>query len=97
LFIISTDVSDPQELDPLADATYIRANLTYMPSNTKELPIKTDVLHVNDEVKENMNNPHKHANILFAIIFSYQQGLSSNFMLCTTLVLLSASAHNTTQ
>jgi len=54
LFIISTDVSDPQELDPLADATYIHANLTYMPSNTKELPIKTDVLHVNDEVKENM-------------------------------------------
>ena len=55
LFIISTDVSDPQELDPLADATFIRANLTYMPSNPKELPIKTeDVLHVNDEVKENM-------------------------------------------
>ena len=55
LFIISTDVSDPQELDPLAGATYIRANLTYMPSNPKELPIKAeDVLHVNDEVKENM-------------------------------------------
>ena len=55
LFIISTDVSDPQELDPLADATHIRANLMYMPSNTKELPIKMeDVLHVNDEVKENM-------------------------------------------
>jgi len=55
LFIVSTDVSDPQELDPLADATYIRANLTYMPSNPKELPIKTeDVLHVNDEVKESM-------------------------------------------
>ena len=43
------------------------------------------------------NKPHKHANILFAIIFSYQQGLSSNFMLCTALVLLSASTHNTTQ
>jgi len=42
LFIVSTDVSDPQELDPLADATYIRANLTYMPNNPKELPIKTD-------------------------------------------------------
>ena len=55
LFIISTDVSDPQELDPLADATCIRANLTYMPSNPKELPIKAeDVLHVNDEVKESM-------------------------------------------
>ena len=55
LFIISTDVSDPQELDPLADATYIRGNLMYMPSNPKEVPIKTeDVLHVNDEVKENM-------------------------------------------
>ena len=55
LFIISTDVSDPQELDPLADATYIRANLTSMPSNPKELPMKTeDVLHVKDEVKENM-------------------------------------------
>jgi len=55
LFIISTDVLDPQELDLLAGATYIRANLTYMPSNPKELPIKTeDVLHVNDEVKENM-------------------------------------------
>ena len=55
LFIISTDVSDPQELDLLADATYIRANLTYMPSNPKELPMKTeDVLHVKDEVKENM-------------------------------------------
>jgi len=55
LFIISTDVLDPQELDPVADATYIRGNLTYMPSNPKELPIKTeDVLHVNDEVKENM-------------------------------------------
>ena len=55
LFIISTDVSDPQELDPLADATYICANLTYMPSNPKKLPIKTeDVLHVNDDVKESM-------------------------------------------
>ena len=55
LFIICTDVSDPQELDPLADATHIRANLMYMPSNPKELPIKMeDVLHVNDEVKEIM-------------------------------------------
>ena len=55
LFIVSTDVLDPQELDPLADATYIRANLMYMPSNPKELLIKTeDVLHVNDEVKESM-------------------------------------------
>jgi len=55
LFIISTDVSGPQDLDPVADATYIRGNLTYMPSNPKELPIETeDVLHVNDEVKENM-------------------------------------------
>ena len=55
MFIISIDVSDPQELDPLADATYIRANLTDRPSNPPELPIKTeDVLHVNDEVKENM-------------------------------------------
>ena len=42
LFIVSTDVSDPQELDPLADTTYIRANLTYMPSNPKELLIKTE-------------------------------------------------------
>ena len=55
LFIIFTDVLDPQELDPLAGATYIHANLTYRPSKPKELPIKTeDVLHVNDEVKENM-------------------------------------------
>ena len=55
LFIISADVSDPQELDPLAGATYIRANLTYMPSKPKELPIKTeDVLNDNDELKENM-------------------------------------------
>jgi len=54
-FIISTDVSNPQELDPLTGVTYIRANITYMPSNPKELPIKTeDVLHVNDEVKEKM-------------------------------------------
>ena len=50
-----TDVSDPQELDPLADATYIRANFTYIPRNPKELSIKTeDVFHIHDEVKENM-------------------------------------------
>ena len=46
------DVSDPQEHDPLADATYIRANFTYIPRNPKELSIKTeDVFHIHDEVR----------------------------------------------
>jgi len=46
----TSNVSDPQELDPLADATYIRANFTYIPRNPKELSIKTeDVFHIHDE------------------------------------------------
>ena len=46
-----TDVSHSQEHDPLADATYIRANFTYIPRNPKELAIKTeDVFHIHDEV-----------------------------------------------
>ena len=49
--ISSTDVSDTQEQDPLADATYIRANFTYIPRTPKELEIKTgDVFHIHDEV-----------------------------------------------
>lgn len=39
------------EHDPLADATYIRANFTYIPRNPKELHIKSgDVFHIHDEV-----------------------------------------------
>ena len=46
-----TDVSDTQEQDPLADATYIRANFTYVPRTPKELQIKAgDVFHIHDEV-----------------------------------------------
>ena len=44
-----TDVSE-YEHDPLADATYIRANFTYIPRNPKELSIKSgDVFHIHDE------------------------------------------------
>ncbi|CAI8046656.1 Disks large homolog 1 [Geodia barretti] len=44
------DVSDMQEQDPLADATYIRANFTYVPRTPKELQIKAgDVFHIHDE------------------------------------------------
>ena len=44
-------MSHSQEHDPLADATYIRANFTYIPRNPKELAIKTeDVFHIHDEV-----------------------------------------------
>ncbi len=41
------------EHDPLADAIYIRANFTYIPTNPKELAIKSgDVFHIHDEVNE---------------------------------------------
>ena len=50
-FLFSTDVSDMHKHDPLADATYIRANFTYIPRTPKELQIKTgDVFHIHDEV-----------------------------------------------
>jgi hypothetical protein len=46
----TTNVSDMQEQDPLADATYIRANFTYVPRTPKELQIKAgDVFHIHDE------------------------------------------------
>jgi hypothetical protein len=46
----TTNVSDTQEQDPLADATYIRANFTYIPRTPKELQIKAgDVFHIHDE------------------------------------------------
>ena len=49
LSLILTDVSE-YEHDPLADATYIRANFTYIPRNPKELSIKSgDVFHIHDE------------------------------------------------
>ena len=49
--IMCIDVSDLQEQDPLADATYIRANFTYIPRTPKELQIKAgDVFHIHDEV-----------------------------------------------
>ncbi len=39
------------EADPLADATYIRANFSYIPRTVKELSIKTgDIFHIHDEV-----------------------------------------------
>lgn len=39
------------EQDPLADATYIRANFTYIPRSPKELSIKAgDVFHIHDDV-----------------------------------------------
>ena len=45
-----TDVS-MYEHDPLTDATYIRANFTYVPRSPKELSIKSgDVFHIHDEV-----------------------------------------------
>ena len=45
------DVSYLHEHDPLADATYIRANFMYIPHNAKELSIKSgDVFHIHDEV-----------------------------------------------
>ena len=41
-----------QEQDPLADATYIRANFTYIPRTPKELQIKAgDIFHIHDEVR----------------------------------------------
>ena len=44
------------EHDPLADATYIRANFTYIPRNPKELNIKAgDVFHIHDEVNHATN------------------------------------------
>ena len=49
--LCTPDVSDMQEQDPLADATYIRANFTYIPRTPKELQIKAgDVFHIHDEV-----------------------------------------------
>lgn len=46
-----TDVSDMDEHDPLADATYIRANFTYIPRTPRELSIRTgDVFHIHEEV-----------------------------------------------
>ena len=42
-----------RERDPLADASYIRANFTYIPQTPKELGIKAgDVFHIHDEVRE---------------------------------------------
>ncbi len=39
------------EHDPLADATYIRANFSYIPRTVKELSIKaSDIFHIHDEV-----------------------------------------------
>ncbi len=39
------------EHDPLADASYIRANFTYTPRNPKELSINAgDVFHIHDKV-----------------------------------------------
>jgi len=47
---VSVDMSS-YEHDPLADASYIRANFTYTPRNPKELSIKAgDVFHIHDEV-----------------------------------------------
>ena len=50
LSLTPTDVSE-YEHDPLADATYIRANFSYIPRTVKELSIKAgDVFHIHDEV-----------------------------------------------
>ena len=50
---VPIDVSE-YEHDPLADATYIRANFSYIPRTVKELSIKAaDVFHIHDEVNSN--------------------------------------------
>ncbi|XP_064405216.1 disks large homolog 5-like isoform X2 [Halichondria panicea] len=45
----TTNVTE-YEHDPLADATYIRANFSYIPRTVKELSIKaSDIFHIHDE------------------------------------------------